>query len=285
MVGHFTDPRVGAVAGNVKVGNTHQYPHALAGGGIHHQPECGSPRLRGVERRDRRARRGRRMAADGARGSRRLSHGHPGGRHGPHLAPPPERLEDRDGEPRRRLHRGARGSRASFSSSASAGAIGTLQCLWKHRGALFRYGWFGWVGLPTMWLFQIVFQILAPVADLQLLYALCAFASGWLNQHLHPADDIPTTNLYPMLIQTAVFYLVFYLRGTDWRRSRDFDRRRTVAAPARPFHPAIQLSATDVRRAVEISRQSGGGHARRVGEAGAQGHGAARRNGAERLKG
>jgi len=90
-------------------------------------------------------------------------------------------------------------------------SYGTLQCLWKHRGALFHYGWFGWLGLPTMWLFQIVFQVLAPIADLQLLYALCASAAAWLNQHQHPADDIPTTNLYPMLIQTGLFYILFYL--------------------------------------------------------------------------
>ena len=90
-------------------------------------------------------------------------------------------------------------------------SYGTLQCLWKHRGAVFHYGWFGWLGLPTMWLFQIIFQVLAPIADLQLLYALCAFASAWLNQHLHPADDIPTTNLYPMLIQTGLFYALFYV--------------------------------------------------------------------------
>ena len=111
-------------------------------------------------------------------------------------------------------------------------SYGTLQCLWKHRGALFHYGWFGWLGLPTMWLFQIVFQVLAPIADLQLLYALCAFASAWLTQHLHPADDIPTTNLYPMLIQTGLFYAVFYcvelmgaavaiwIEGERWRLLR-----------------------------------------------------------------
>ena len=45
---------------------------------------------------------------------------------------------------------------------------GTLQCLWKHRGALFRYGWFGWVAIPAVWLFQVFFQALGPLVDLKL---------------------------------------------------------------------------------------------------------------------
>ncbi|BAU27076.1 poly-beta-1,6 N-acetyl-D-glucosamine synthase [Aneurinibacillus soli] len=45
---------------------------------------------------------------------------------------------------------------------------GTLQCLWKHRGALFnrKQKSLGFVGLPNMWLFQYVFQLIAPLADI-----------------------------------------------------------------------------------------------------------------------
>ncbi len=52
-------------------------------------------------------------------------------------------------------------------------AFGTLQCLWKHRDALFRprYGALGMVALPTMWLFQIAFQALSPIVDLTILWA------------------------------------------------------------------------------------------------------------------
>jgi cellulose synthase/poly-beta-1,6-N-acetylglucosamine synthase-like glycosyltransferase len=49
--------------------------------------------------------------------------------------------------------------------------FGTLQCLWKHRSAVFHHGWFGKLALPCLWLFQIAAQVLAPLVDLQLLLA------------------------------------------------------------------------------------------------------------------
>jgi peptidoglycan-N-acetylglucosamine deacetylase len=47
-------------------------------------------------------------------------------------------------------------------------AYGILQCLWKHRDALFRpeYKFLGLVAMPTMWIFQYVFLIISPFADL-----------------------------------------------------------------------------------------------------------------------
>ena len=52
--------------------------------------------------------------------------------------------------------------------------FGTLQCLWKQRGALFTCGWFGWLALPTLWLFQVLFQILSPLVDLGIVVAFAA---------------------------------------------------------------------------------------------------------------
>ncbi|HSI15290.1 MAG TPA: glycosyltransferase, partial [Chthoniobacter sp.] len=90
-------------------------------------------------------------------------------------------------------------------------SYGTLQCLWKHRSALFRHGWFGWLGLPTMWLFQICFQVLAPIVDLQILYAICAFVSSWIGQHFLGANDVGSADLLPLLLQTLAFYALFYV--------------------------------------------------------------------------
>lgn len=51
---------------------------------------------------------------------------------------------------------------------------GTLQCLWKHRHTLFRkrYGKVGLLVFPYMWLFQFIFQLFVPFADL---YSLVSF--------------------------------------------------------------------------------------------------------------
>ncbi|WP_071461577.1 polysaccharide deacetylase family protein [Bacillus massilinigeriensis] len=51
---------------------------------------------------------------------------------------------------------------------------GTLQCLWKHRSALFSWKnkSLGYIALPNMWLFQYVYQTIAPLADILFILAL-----------------------------------------------------------------------------------------------------------------
>ncbi len=53
-------------------------------------------------------------------------------------------------------------------------AFGTLQCLWKHRQVFGnpRYGAFGTVALPSLWVYQIGFQAIAPVVDLTIVWSL-----------------------------------------------------------------------------------------------------------------
>lgn len=62
-------------------------------------------------------------------------------------------------------------------------AFGTLQCLWKHRRALGRYGWFGRVMLPTLWLFQIVYQAISPLVDLQIVWSVFEVLEAWARTH------------------------------------------------------------------------------------------------------
>jgi cellulose synthase/poly-beta-1,6-N-acetylglucosamine synthase-like glycosyltransferase len=59
-----------------------------------------------------------------------------------------------------------------FAKQRFRWAFGTLQCLWKHRSAMFkpRYGAFGMVALPSLWIYQIGFQVLAPIVDLMILW-------------------------------------------------------------------------------------------------------------------
>ncbi|MEH7304049.1 polysaccharide deacetylase family protein [Neobacillus drentensis] len=51
---------------------------------------------------------------------------------------------------------------------------GTLQCLWKHREALFnkKHNSLGYIALPNMWLFQYIYQTISPIADLLFIIAL-----------------------------------------------------------------------------------------------------------------
>jgi cellulose synthase/poly-beta-1,6-N-acetylglucosamine synthase-like glycosyltransferase/peptidoglycan/xylan/chitin deacetylase (PgdA/CDA1 family)/spore germination protein YaaH len=55
-------------------------------------------------------------------------------------------------------------------------AFGTLQCLWKHRDALFnpRFGTLGWFALPSMWFFQILLVAASPLVDVLMILSLVA---------------------------------------------------------------------------------------------------------------
>ncbi len=101
---------------------------------------------------------------------------------------------------------------------------GTLQCLWKHRRALGTCGWFGWFALPSLWLFQIVFMVLAPLVDLQVLWSLVGFGLAWTAaptaKELSPLPQA-TQNLMVVLVCYAVFYLAELLAGAiafRWER-------------------------------------------------------------------
>ncbi|HYR57155.1 MAG TPA: glycosyltransferase, partial [Chthoniobacteraceae bacterium] len=208
LVRHFADPRVGAVAGNVKVGNVinlltkWQAVEYITSQNV---DRLAYAQLNAV------------TVVPGAVGAwRRRALDEVGGYLTDTLA------EDMDltWRLRRKIWKIETESRAIAWTEAPAAvpqffkqrfrwSFGTLQCLWKHRGALFRYGWFGWLGLPTLWLFQIFFQVLAPVVDLQILYALGAFASSWIGQKMHGEADPSATQIAPLVLQTVFFYALF----------------------------------------------------------------------------
>ena len=53
-------------------------------------------------------------------------------------------------------------------------AFGTLQCLWKHAEILFApgSGWLGWFALPSVWIFQMAVVAVTPVLDILVLISL-----------------------------------------------------------------------------------------------------------------
>ena len=57
-------------------------------------------------------------------------------------------------------------------------SFGVMQCFWKHRDAVFnpRYKNFGMIALPHILIFQMILPFLAPIADLVLVISLIAAA-------------------------------------------------------------------------------------------------------------
>jgi len=88
-------------------------------------------------------------------------------------------------------------------------AFGTLQSLWKHRRAIGRYGWFGRLMLPALWLFQVAFQVLSPLVDLQILWALIGVGHAAMRRL--NGDWQPLPNALSSLYLIAFMYSFFFV--------------------------------------------------------------------------
>ena len=88
-------------------------------------------------------------------------------------------------------------------------SFGTLQCAWKHRDVLLRprYGSLGLVAMPNVWVFQLLLPAISPLADLLFLWSL---VSVWLVKAEHGAT-YALTNLEHVLTFYALFLLVDWL--------------------------------------------------------------------------
>jgi cellulose synthase/poly-beta-1,6-N-acetylglucosamine synthase-like glycosyltransferase/peptidoglycan/xylan/chitin deacetylase (PgdA/CDA1 family)/spore germination protein YaaH len=82
-------------------------------------------------------------------------------------------------------------------------AFGTLQCLWKHRRVNLNplHGALGLVALPQAWLFQIALALVSPLVDLLLIVQIIRTVTDYV-QH---GDQFNSDNL----LITASYYAIF----------------------------------------------------------------------------
>lgn len=87
-------------------------------------------------------------------------------------------------------------------------SFGTLQCMWKHKGALLRprHRALGFVAMPNVWIFQILFPLISPLMDLMFLWTFVAAA---LERLEHPTQ--PAVSNFG---QVAFYYALFL--AVDW---------------------------------------------------------------------
>ncbi|CAN7177954.1 glycosyltransferase family 2 protein [Phenylobacterium sp. LjRoot219] len=85
-------------------------------------------------------------------------------------------------------------------------SFGTLQCLWKHRAALFdpRRPVLGFVALPQIWLFQIFLAALAPLVDLAIIWSALSALYGWA---FHPIEWSSDDLMRPLFYWAAFIFL------------------------------------------------------------------------------
>jgi cellulose synthase/poly-beta-1,6-N-acetylglucosamine synthase-like glycosyltransferase len=85
--------------------------------------------------------------------------------------------------------------------------FGTLQSFWKHSSTLFRpkYGTLGWVALPNIFIFQIVLPLVSPILDLLFFGSLVLW--GLAQLHITQIPQLWTT----ADVQRAVVFFLGFL--------------------------------------------------------------------------
>ncbi len=89
-------------------------------------------------------------------------------------------------------------------------SFGTLQCIWKHKSALLnpKYGTLGFVAMPNVWIFQVLFPLISPVMDLLFVWTM----AGALITSLEHQQEYAHT---PTNINEVLFYYALFL-AVDW---------------------------------------------------------------------
>jgi cellulose synthase/poly-beta-1,6-N-acetylglucosamine synthase-like glycosyltransferase/peptidoglycan/xylan/chitin deacetylase (PgdA/CDA1 family) len=86
---------------------------------------------------------------------------------------------------------------------------GTLQAAWKHLDALFRprYGSLGFVALPNIFIFQVLFPLISPAMDLLMIVTLATSAFSKLQ---HP-QEFSADSLWRALFYYALFVAIEFV--------------------------------------------------------------------------
>jgi cellulose synthase/poly-beta-1,6-N-acetylglucosamine synthase-like glycosyltransferase/peptidoglycan/xylan/chitin deacetylase (PgdA/CDA1 family)/spore germination protein YaaH len=89
-------------------------------------------------------------------------------------------------------------------------SFGTLQCMWKHKNALLnpKYGTLGFIAMPNVWIFQVLFPLISPLMDLMFIWTI-AVAVMTALEHQHEYAHDPTN------INQVIFYYALFL-SVDW---------------------------------------------------------------------
>jgi peptidoglycan-N-acetylglucosamine deacetylase len=89
---------------------------------------------------------------------------------------------------------------------------GTLQAAWKHADALFRpkYGSLGFVALPNIFIFQVLFPLISPMMDLLMLVTLVSSA---INKFQHPLE-FSADSLWRALFYYALFVAIEFVAAS-----------------------------------------------------------------------
>ncbi len=102
-------------------------------------------------------------------------------------------------------------------------SFGILQAVYKHRGVMARKGALGWVALPNIWIFQIFLPLVSPLIDI-----MFAVGTIWyfIQKHFHPDSTDPASFHKLVLFFFAFLVIDFFASAIAFalERRRPDDR-------------------------------------------------------------
>ncbi len=145
-------------------------------------------------------------------------------------------------------------------------SFGTLQCAWKHRAALGRRsaGALGTVGLPNIWLFQLLFPLLAPAADIALLATVgrLIVETPALGAHAAWVHAEPVLLLYLLFL---VIDTVTALIGLSFERDEPMSQVLLVPLQRVAYRQVLYVALVKAMRAALKGGAPGWGKLERTG--------------------
>ena len=81
-------------------------------------------------------------------------------------------------------------------------SFGILQAVWKHGAAIRRRSRLGWIALPNIIIFQILLPLVSPFIDIMFLFGMLEYAAA---RYFHPESTDPSN------FERLAFYFVIFL--------------------------------------------------------------------------
>jgi cellulose synthase/poly-beta-1,6-N-acetylglucosamine synthase-like glycosyltransferase/peptidoglycan/xylan/chitin deacetylase (PgdA/CDA1 family)/spore germination protein YaaH len=89
-------------------------------------------------------------------------------------------------------------------------SFGIMQAVWKHKEAIKRKGALGWVAIPNMVIFQILLPLVSPFIDVMFVVGTINY---FVNKHFHPESANPAS-FRRLVVYFALFMVIDFIAST-----------------------------------------------------------------------
>jgi cellulose synthase/poly-beta-1,6-N-acetylglucosamine synthase-like glycosyltransferase/spore germination protein YaaH/peptidoglycan/xylan/chitin deacetylase (PgdA/CDA1 family) len=89
-------------------------------------------------------------------------------------------------------------------------SFGIMQSVWKHRAAMKQKGALGWVAIPNMVIFQILLPLVSPFIDIMFVVGTVTY---FVNKHFHPESANPA-NFHRLVLYFSLFMVIDFIAST-----------------------------------------------------------------------